>query len=71
MLGLIFQETQRYQYLLVRREGGWVSLHLCSFVFVVYVIFILFCYIYHFFYYARVFDRYVFIVCICGTSATR
>jgi hypothetical protein len=48
MLGLIFRETRRYQYLLVRCEGRWVSLHLCSF-FVVYVIFMLFCYIYHFF----------------------
>jgi hypothetical protein len=38
MPGLIFRETQRYQYLLVRSEGRWVSLHLCSFFFV-YVIF--------------------------------
>jgi hypothetical protein len=49
MPGLIFRETLRYQYLLVRSEGRWVSLHLCSF-FVVYVIFMLFCYIYHFFF---------------------
>jgi hypothetical protein len=28
---LIFRETRRYQYLLVRHEGRWVSLHLCSF----------------------------------------
>jgi hypothetical protein len=48
MPGLIFRETRRYQYLLVRSEGRWVSLHLCRF-FVVYVIFMLFCYIYHFF----------------------
>jgi hypothetical protein len=48
MSGLIFREARRYQYLLVRCKGRWVSLHLYSF-FVVYVIFMLFCYIYHFF----------------------
>jgi hypothetical protein len=69
MLGLIFRETQRYQYLLVRREGRWVRLHLCSF-FVVYVIFMLFCYIYHFFVMPEYLMDMCFIVCRCGTSAT-
>jgi hypothetical protein len=52
MPGLISRETLRYQYLLVRSEGRWVSLHLCTFFllnicnfyvfFVIYIIF--FCY---------------------------
>jgi hypothetical protein len=51
MPGLISRETLRYQYLLVRSEGRWVSLHLCSFFFfllnicnfyVVFVIYIIF-----------------------------
>jgi hypothetical protein len=48
MLGLIFREILRYQYLLVRSEERWVSFHHCFFLLNIcnfYVVFV----IYHFF----------------------
>jgi hypothetical protein len=69
MQGSIFPEIQRYQCLLVRSEGRWVSLHLSSF-------FVCICNFYVFLIYISCFCITEFLMgehcvaCRCGTRAT-